>query len=127
MGRMQNADVKRAVRVAERVKEALASEIATLRDPRLVGAIVSRVEMTDDLQLAKVYVRALSALDEKGRKAMLKGFDAASSRLRRDVTRAVSLRYAPILRFYFDDGLDAEVRVAELLAEIDAERRGEKT
>jgi ribosome-binding factor A len=118
-----SGEVKRSVRVAGRVKEELARQIGSLRDPRVAGAIVSRVEMTDDLQLARVYVRGLSALDEAGRKAMLKGFDAASSRLRREVTKAVALRYAPNLRFYFDEGMDAETRVAELLAEIESDKK----
>jgi ribosome-binding factor A len=118
---MQNTEVKRAVRVAERIREELARQLGSLRDPRLEGAIVSRVEVTDDLQLAKVYVRGLSTLDAPGRKAMLKGFEAASARLRREVTKALSLRYAPNLRFYFDEGLDAETRVEQLLKEIHEE------
>jgi ribosome-binding factor A len=121
---MQNGEVKRAVRVAGRVKEELARQLAELRDPRLEGAIVSRVEMTDDLQLARVYVRGLATLDEKGRKALLKGFEAATPRIRREVTRAVALRYSPNLRFFFDEGQDAETRVAQLLREIDDEKKG---
>ncbi len=120
---MAQSEVKRAVRVAERVREALATELGSLRDPRLEGAIVSRVEMTDDLQNARVYVRSLAQLDERGRKNLVRGFEAASARLRREITRLlVSLRYAPNFRFFFDEGLDAETRIAELLHEIRTER-----
>ena len=119
---MAQSEVKRAVRVAGRVREALATELGNLRDPRLEGAIVSRVEMTDDLQLARVYVRSLATLDERGRKTLVKGFEAASSRLRREVMRLVALRHAPTLKFYFDEGIDNETRIAELLHEISQEK-----
>lgn len=118
-----NTEVKRATRVASRIQEALAREIGNLRDPRIEGAIVSRVELTDDLQSARVYVRSLSTLDEPARRSMIKGFDAASARLRREVTKAVALRYSPALRFYFDEGTDAVARVEELLHEIKQERK----
>jgi ribosome-binding factor A len=123
-------EVKRAVRVAERVREELAAVLRTLRDPRLLGALVTRVEMTDDLQLAKVYVRVMEAgpgADAQRRKELLRGLDAASARIRRDVTSAVSLRYAPTFKFYYDEGVEAASRVEELLREIDEEkRRGDK-
>ena len=111
------SDVKRATRVSQRLREELASALRELRDPRIAGAAVSRVEMTDDLQLAKVYVRRLEG-DDGASKAMLKGLEAASGRLRRDVSRSLGLRYAPTLRFYYDDAPDAMNRVEEILREI---------
>jgi ribosome-binding factor A len=53
--------VKRATRVAERLREDLAGMMRGLRDPRLDGVLVSRVEITDDLQSAKVFVRRCAA------------------------------------------------------------------
>lgn len=116
------SDVKRSARVAERLREELPAALRTLRDPRLDGVTVSRVEMTDDLQLAKIFVRRLSAGaladDEAGRRAMLKGLEAASSRIRREVSRALALRYSPTLRFFYDEAPDALSRVEEILREI---------
>lgn len=118
-----NTEVKRATRVANRIQEELARQVGQLRDPRLEGAIVSRVEVTDDLQLARVYVRSLATIEEPARRSLVKGFEAASARLRREVTKAVALRYSPTLRFYFDEGTDAVARVEELLHEIHAEQK----
>lgn len=116
-------EVKRAVRVAGRVQQELAVLLRDLRDPRTVGASVTRVEMTDDLQLARVYVRReLGGDDERDRRTLLKGLEAASGRLRRELSRAVSLRYAPNLKFFYDEGLEAANRVEELLREIERER-----
>jgi ribosome-binding factor A len=111
--------VKRSARVAERLREELSAKLRDMRDPRLAGVFVSRVEMTDDLQSAKVFVRReLGAAEAGVQKEMLKGLQAASGRLRRDVAGALSLRYAPALRFFYDEAPDAVDRVEELLREI---------
>jgi ribosome-binding factor A len=52
------------------------------------------------------------------RRKILKGMDAASGRLRRDIGRTMGLRVVPTLRFFYDDGPDAQRRIEELLREI---------
>ena len=113
----------RGSRVAARVQEELAVLLRSLSDPRLQGVFVSRVEMTDDLQTAKVFVRHEQAgeLSTAAQKALLKGFESASGRLRKEVARAVALRRAPELRFIYDSGQDSAHRVEEILREIRAE------
>ena len=111
--------VKRSARVAERLREELSTLVRDLRDPRVEGALVSRVEMTDDLQSAKVFVRReLGSQGEGDTRALVKGLTAASGRLRREVARLLALRYAPTLRFFYDDAPDAMTRVEEILREI---------
>jgi ribosome-binding factor A len=119
-----SGEVKRAVRVAGQVRAELVVSLRALRDPRLASVLVSRVEMTDDLQLARVFVRLeVGGEDERTRRAALKVLEAASGRLRREVGQAVGLRYVPELRFRYDEAPDAVNRVEELLREIDAERK----
>ena len=110
------AEVKRATRVAERVREELAGLVSRdVRDPRVRGAIVSRVVMTDDLKLCRIYVRMLEggSADEA-----IVGLTRAASMLRREVTKKVGLRYAPEMRFFYDDGMDKVSRIEELLDEV---------
>lgn len=117
--------VKRATRVAERVREELAALMRELRDPRIAGVLVSRVELTDDLGSARVYVRrSLGATEERDRRDLVKGLEAASGRLRREVAQALSMRYTPTLRFYYDEAPDAVTRVEELLREIKTDETG---
>jgi ribosome-binding factor A len=115
---------RRAARVTGRVHEELARAMRQkLRDPRVEGAVITRVEMPDDLQSARVLVRhATRGDDPAARKALLAGLRAAAGVLRREVGQALSLRYAPELRFLYDEGLDASLRVESLLAEIASER-----
>src|SRR6185503_5881217 len=117
---MQSVTPKRAVRVAERVREEVARALVRdLGDPRLALAVVIRVEMPDDLGVAKIMVRLASGGDdEAARKRLLAGLSAASGILRKRVGQSVGLRRAPELRFFYDQGQDASTRVEELLEEI---------
>jgi ribosome-binding factor A len=114
----------RARRVGEAVREELASLLAAdVKDPGAAGAIVTRVEMSDDLHTARVHVRLLDGGSEPARRrAVVEALGRASGMLRREVTQRLRLRHAPELRFFFDDGLDGTMRVEELLAEIEADR-----
>jgi ribosome-binding factor A len=119
------ADVKRAVRVAERVREELACMLTDeVRDPRVAGAIVSRVEMADDLRSARVFVRTLEGgASPERRRDLVAGLERATGMLRREVTQRLGLRWAPTLRFIYDEGQDKVARIEELLAEVEAEKR----
>jgi ribosome-binding factor A len=115
----------RVRRVAKGVREELAALLAgEVKDPGAAGAVVTRVEMTNDLRGAKIFVRALEGGDDpKRRRTLVEALGRATGLLRREVTQRLGLRSAPELRFIYDDGLDNTTRVEELLAEIDAERR----
>jgi len=115
----------RVRRVAEGVRIELAELLASeVKDPGAAGAIITRVEMANDLRSGKVLVRLLEGGDDlERRKRLLDGLGRARGMLRREVSQRLQLRHAPELRFVYDTGLDHTVRVEQLLAEIDAERR----
>ncbi|HTJ85139.1 MAG TPA: 30S ribosome-binding factor RbfA [Polyangiaceae bacterium] len=119
------AEVKRAVRVAERVRDEIARLLGRkINDPRVAGVIVSRVEMTDDLRMARVFYRLLEAdVPERRLKEAQTGLERAAGLFRRELTHALKLRSAPELRFSYDSGMDHQNRVEELLAEIERDRR----
>ncbi len=116
--------VKRSARVAEGVREEIARSLARdLADPRLEHAVVARVEMPDDLSLARVWVRLTAGGDdESARVRLVAGLDAAKGFLRKRVGQAVGLRRAPELRFQYDEGQDASHRIEEILHEIERDR-----
>jgi ribosome-binding factor A len=116
----------RAKRVGEGVREELATLVAhELKDPRAAGAVVTGVEMTGDLRSARVRVRLLAGGEDiEGRRRLVEALGRASGMLRREVTQRLRLRTAPELKFVYDDGADRSTRVEEILAEIEAEKRG---
>jgi len=121
-------EVKRATRVGERLREELASLVAhELGDPRVQGVIVARVKLSDDLRHARVYFRMLEGGDDAERvKAAKLGLERASGVLRREVTDRAGLRYAPELKFHYDEGQEAGDRIEALLEEVRQEQRGKR-
>ncbi len=119
----------RVRRVAEGVREELATLIAgEVRDPGAAGAVVTRVEMANDLKSGRVYVRLLEGGGDPARRMRLvESLGRASGMLRREVTQRLSLRHAPALKFFYDEGLDRSTRVEELLAEIEADKRSNRS
>jgi ribosome-binding factor A len=116
----------RALRVSEGVRKELAALLASeVKDPRAAGAVVTRVEMTSDLRSARIFVRVLEASeDETRRRDVVNALRRASGMLRREISRRLGLRYAPELKFAYDEGTDHTTNVERILAEIEAEKRG---
>jgi ribosome-binding factor A len=115
----------RVRRVEEGVRVEVASLIADeLKDPRAAGAVVTRVEMGGDLRMARVHVRLLEGGDDLARRRdVVEALRRAAGMMRREVTQRLGLRYAPELKFHYDDGVDHVSNVERLLAEIEAERK----
>ena len=118
----------RVRRVSKGMREELAALLGgEVKDPGAAGAIVTRVELTNDLRSARIFVRLLEGGDDpERRKKVLAALGRASGMLRREVTQRLALRAAPELRFAYDEGQDHTTRVEELLEEIDKERRTRK-
>jgi ribosome-binding factor A len=120
------ADGGRAVRVAQRMQEELGSILPRLRDPRIQGVTVTRIQLSDDLSFARVFVRAglvVDKPDEAGKKVFLKGLTAAMPLIRREVAEQLNLQKAPELRFVYDEGVEHANRVEEILREIEDEKK----
>ena len=118
---------RRSVRVGRLIQQEMARIVAReLNDPALSLVAISRVEVTDDLQLARVYFRLVAADDsasERMRKAAEAGFRRAAGMARSHLGRALKLRSTPVLEFHYDDELDRVRRVDNLLEDLANERR----
>ena len=126
---------RRALRVAEAVREVVASAILfELRDPRVQGVTVTRVEISDDLQVGKIYVSVLghrkdpsgdgilveSSGDEqsKAESLALRGLRSAGGFLQSKVADRLQMRFTPRLSFYVDEGLKHQLEVSRILREV---------
>ena len=111
---MAEGDGRRPERVAEMVLRELSQLLLRdLKDPRLRGVTLTRVNMSDDLRHGRVF---FSHLEGHMRAAeSVKGFRSASGFIRKQIGRALQLRYTPELDFEFDPGLENAARVDELL------------
>lgn len=106
---------RRQERVAELLQRELAEMIMfELKDPRLGMTSVTRVEMTPDLRVARVYVSNLDEDDPAGVTA-LAALEHASGYLRRQLGQRVELRFLPELKFFHDPGVAASMRIEALI------------
>ncbi len=114
---------------SERVGERIHHEISIMldreiSDPRLVNVNVTRVEVTGDLRLAKIYVAPPK--DGTDEKEMMDALARAGGYFRRSLARSLELRYAPEIRFYLDRSIEMGERFLQVLEQVQAEERATK-
>lgn len=105
-----------AEQVREEVSQILAAEVA---DPGIGLLTVTRVKVTPDLSLARVYWTTLGEAAQ--RKETAKALARAAPYVRRLLSARLSLRRSPEVRFLFDQSVAAQDRVEQILLELEQE------
>ena len=108
-------------RINEEIQRELAEQIRYLKDPRVsqVGMVsITRVDTTGDLRYARIYVSCLNKDQEKD---VMKGLKSAAGYLRRELGRALQLRYTPELQFIADDSIQYGAHILEVLRKVERE------
>lgn len=117
------APSQRQLRVGELVRHALSDVIARgdLPEPALsTGLIsVSEVRMSPDLKIATAFVAPIGPGDAQ---ELVKALAKHASSLRHEVTKRVSLKYAPSLRFKPDTSFDTFGKIDAILRSPDVAR-----
>ncbi len=108
----------------DRVAEEIRQELGTLlqrevHDPGIGFVTITRVHVTGDLQLARVYYTTLG--DQKARAETARALRRALPFLRRQIGQRLRLRRVPEVEFRFDQGVENENRVERILQDLHAE------
>jgi ribosome-binding factor A len=107
----------RANRVGEQMKKELGDIISRrIKDPRIGFVTVTDVEVTGDLQQAKVFISVLG--DEEQRENTLKGLAKAKGFIRTEIGQRIRLRKTPEITFEFDESVDYGNRIENLLHQL---------
>ena len=115
---------ERMGRIDAELQRELARLISTeLKDPRLGFVTVTRVEITNDLQTAKVYVSIIG--DRHVAKQSMEALDHARGFLRGELGRAVALRHTPSITFVEDRTTERAIALSKVLAQTARETAGE--
>ena len=92
-----------------------------LNDPRLPTIVsITRVKVTDDLEYADVYVSIMGT--EGQQNAALIALKHSAGLMRSRLTRSLSIRQAPFIRFQMDEQLKKELEILEVLDRLRVER-----
>ena len=89
-----------------------------VHDPGIGFVTMTRVQLTPDLQQARVYYTALG--DEKGRRSTATALERAVPFLRRQIGSRLRLKRVPALQFIYDESIAGQDRIEQLLNEIRA-------
>ncbi len=112
-----NRRVPRTVRLDEQFREEISKLLMKgLKDPRVGFVTISRVEITNDLSYAKVYISVLGSDREKA--SSLIGLRNSSGFIRTYLGKALKIRKIPQLNFVLDESLDHAMHIEEILAEL---------
>jgi len=116
----------RSNRVGEQMKKELGEIIARkIKDPRIGFVTVTDVQVTGDLQQAKVFISVLG--DDLQRENTLKGLAKAKGFIRSEIGQRIRLRKTPEITFEFDESIDYGNRIENLLYQIKEETKEEQT
>jgi len=109
----------------DRVGEQIRDELSTLlsrgavHDPGIGFITLTRVKVSADLQMARVFYTSLG--DAQARKESAKALARATPFLRRQIGSVLRLRRVPELDFRFDESIENQDRIEQILRDLHAD------
>jgi ribosome-binding factor A len=107
---------QRQLRVGELVRHALAEMLlrGDVHDPVIESHLITipEVQVTPDLRLATIFVMPLGGKDAE---EVIAAFERNKKYLRGEIAHVINLKFAPDIRFRFDDRFEEVRRIDELL------------
>jgi len=112
---------RRTERIASTIQQELAMIILReLNDPRLVGLpSITRVKVSPDLSIADIFISVMGTPGQQN--AALNALRHSAGLMRTMLSKAMTLRTAPFLKFHIDEGLKKEMAVLDLLRKVEEE------
>lgn len=108
---------RRTARVASVIREVVSNSILfELRDPRIANVTVTRVEVSGDIQHARVFVSVMG--DERAQALCMHGLESSAGFLQSKLADRVKTRYTPQLRFVLDDGIKNSFEITRIINEV---------
>ena len=105
--------VPRHQRVADQIQREMAQIIrAEIRDDRVKMLTLTAVRVTSDLSLAKIF---FTTLDSSEREAAQSILDEATPYLRSLLSRVMSLRMVPQLKFVYDESIERGLHMSAVI------------
>ena len=107
---------RRTLKAAEAIRQVVGLAILTdIQDPRVKDVTVVRVEVSGDMQTAKVHVSVMG--DESKQNLCLKGLKSCAGFLQSKIAKRLDTRYIPHLQFVLNQGVKNQLLVSKILDE----------
>ena len=112
---------KRSEKVADLIQKEISQMLVkSIKDPRIGFVTITKVSVSDDFRLAKVYFSVAGTVKERERS--MKGLDSAKGYVRKELGRRIRLRYTPEIMFQFDPSIEYAIHMEELIQSIHGEK-----
>lgn len=117
----------RRLRLESFIRRSVEGQLVLMDDPDLRLLTVTRIELSSDARLAKVYVSSLAG-DAVHQEALMAALSRASGRFQQRLAEEVSMRFTPLLSFHYDGGFVKGTQVVELLTQLEKdEKKGDSS
>jgi ribosome-binding factor A len=101
------------------IQESLSSIfLLKLKDPAFSLVTVTKVRLSPDLKIAKIYI---SVFDKTKREVVVEKLDEIKGFIRSELAQRVKIRFVPEVHFYIDDTLDYVEKMENLFRKIHKE------
>ena len=115
----------RSRRIEDQIQRILSEVIRVdVRDPRLNGSIITAVDVSRDLSVAKVYFTSLDPDQDSAELAA--AFESALKFIRGRLAQQLTVRNVPELRFSYDDSMARGEAMDRLIEEAVARDGGNR-
>ena len=107
-------------RLGDQIRAELSDIVAReVHDPGIGLITITKVQVTSDLQIARVYYTTMA--NEAARKTTAKALTRATPFLRHQLAGRLSLRRMPEIEFRFDQSVEQHDRIEKLIHQIHEE------
>ena len=108
-------------RVGERIREELSEMLSrgVVHDPGIGFITLTRAKVSPDLQLARVYYTTMG--DANAKRETAAALRRATPFFRRQMGERLGLRRVPELEFRFDESVEQQDRIEQILRELHEE------
>jgi len=111
------ADDRRVRRVADTVRRAVSDILEfKLRDPRKGMITITYVRISPDLKIASIYYTVLGDQAQRQRTQMV--LERSRGFIRNELKPAISTRWLPELRFFYDEGQLHAEEIGQILHKL---------
>lgn len=110
------ANQRRTYRVAERIQAAVAKELIRMADPRFYLVTITSAEVSSDMKSAKLHYTAHGG--EERIAELKEAFEGAAGHFRKLIAKELDIRFAPEIKFFYDNSLDEAARMDQIFESI---------
>jgi ribosome-binding factor A len=114
-------------RVGDQIRQEISELLSrgAVHDPGIGFITLTRVTVSPDLQVARVYYTSMG--DPTARRETAKALERATPFLRRQVGGRLNLRRVPELEFRFDESIGHQDRIEQILRDLHEEEAQRQT